>query len=146
MLHLGVRALALGLALLSAPLRATEYVELVDLQLIDGSGAPLRHVDSLIARDGVIVRIDAAGKVPEPEADARWTRIGLNGAWVIPGKEPLVRLDLPLSPGLAEARLIGFVHGLTGASIRAEAAWAPGEEPTLLVEASERVQPANPGF
>lgn len=85
MLHLGVRALALGLALLSAPLRATEYVELVDLQLIDGSGAPLRHVDSLIARDGVIVRIDAAGKVPAPEADARWTRIGLNGAWVIPG-------------------------------------------------------------
>lgn len=70
----------------------------------------------------------------------------LDGAWVIPGKEPFVRLDLPLSPGLAEARLIGFVHGLTGASIRAEAAWAPGEEPTLLVEESERVQPAGPAF
>lgn len=70
----------------------------------------------------------------------------LDGAWVIPGKEPFVRLDLPLSPGLAEARLIGFVHGLLGASIRAEAAWVPGEEPTLLVEQSERAQPAGPGF
>jgi hypothetical protein len=70
----------------------------------------------------------------------------LDGAWVIPGKEPFVRLDLPLSPGLAEARLIGFVHGLSGAAIRAEAAWVPGEEPTLLVEESERVQPAGPGF
>ncbi|MEO7330446.1 MAG: hypothetical protein ABI193_17860 [Minicystis sp.] len=70
----------------------------------------------------------------------------LDGAWVIPGKEPFVRLDLPLSPGLAEARLIGFVHGLHGAVIRAEAAWVPGEEPTLLVEESERAQPAGPGF
>ena len=65
----------------------------------------------------------------------------LDGAWVIDAKEPMVRLDLPLSPGLAEARVIGFVHGIHGAMIRAEAAWAPGEEPSLLVEESERAQP-----
>jgi len=62
-------------------------------------------------------------------------------AWVVSGKEPLVRLDLPLFPGLAEARVIGFVHGLTGAVLRAEASWAPGEEPTLVIEEAERDQP-----
>ncbi|MFO0756233.1 MAG: hypothetical protein U0359_07060 [Byssovorax sp.] len=65
----------------------------------------------------------------------------LDGAWVFPEKEAMVRLDLPLSPGVAEARVIGYVRGVAGGVIRAEAAWAPGEEPTLLVEQSERAQP-----
>lgn len=67
------------------PLQAAEYLELTDLRLIDGSGAPARSVSSLLVRDGVIVAIDAAGERPVPEADARWTRIGLAGAWVMPG-------------------------------------------------------------
>src|SRR6185436_19412840 len=46
-----------------------------------------------------------------------------DNTWVIPEKEPLVRLDLPLAPGRFEARVIGFVHGLTGAVIRAEASY-----------------------
>lgn len=68
-----------------APARAAEYLELTDLRLIDGTGAGERRVARLIARDGVIVAIDAQGAVPVPEADARWTRIGLDGAWVTPG-------------------------------------------------------------
>lgn len=69
----------------SAPARAAEYLELTDLRLIDGTGAGERRVARLVARDGVIVAIDAQGAVPAPEADARWTRIGLDGAWVTPG-------------------------------------------------------------
>lgn len=76
--------LALWLAAIS-PAPATDYLELTDFQLIDGSGAAPRAVKSLLVRDGVIVAIDAAGTRPEPERDARWTRIGLAGAWVIPG-------------------------------------------------------------
>ena len=79
--------LALAMALWLAPHAAhgVEYLELTDLHLIDGTGSPTRHVDRLIARDGVIVSIDDAATAPIPEADARWTRIGLHGAWVIPG-------------------------------------------------------------
>jgi imidazolonepropionase-like amidohydrolase len=77
--------LALALSALPGPLAATDYLELNDFQLIDGSGAALRHVDRLVARNGVIVAIDTAGTVPQAEADASWTRIGLAGAWVIPG-------------------------------------------------------------
>jgi hypothetical protein len=65
----------------------------------------------------------------------------LDHAWVIPGKDPLIRLDLPLAEGLAEARLVGFVHGITGAVLRAEASWAPGEPPALVIEETERSQP-----
>lgn len=65
----------------------------------------------------------------------------LDDAWVIPGKDPLIRLDLPLSEGLAEARVVGFVHGITGAVLRAEASWPSGESPSLVIEETERSQP-----
>jgi imidazolonepropionase-like amidohydrolase len=84
-----IRGIAPWLALLLASnlAAATQYLELTDLRLIDGSGAQTRRVDRLIARDGRIVLIDAGGDEPEPEPEvgARWTRIDLDGAWVIPG-------------------------------------------------------------
>jgi imidazolonepropionase-like amidohydrolase len=75
------------LLLLAAPAatRAAEYLELTDFQLIDGTGAATRNIHRLIARDGVIVMIDDQGEMPKPEADARWLRIGLDHAWVMPG-------------------------------------------------------------
>ena len=80
------RLLVLVLLLVRAPaIHAAEYLELTDFQLVDGSGAPARPVKQLVARDGVIVMIDGQGEAPKPEADARWVRIGLNGAWVMPG-------------------------------------------------------------
>jgi imidazolonepropionase-like amidohydrolase len=80
------RFLVLVWLLAPAPaLHAAEYLELTDFQLVDGSGAPARPVKQLVARDGVIVMIDGQGEAPKPEADARWVRIGLNGAWVMPG-------------------------------------------------------------
>ncbi|KQY55098.1 amidohydrolase family protein [Lysobacter sp. Root494] len=73
------------LLLAPAATRAAEYLELTDFQLIDGTGAPARSTHRLVARDGVIVLIDDQGEMPTPEPDARWLRIGLNGAWVMPG-------------------------------------------------------------
>lgn len=83
--NLTIPVIVLCLVLLPGTTHATDYVELTDFELIDGSGAAARHVDRLIARDGVIVSIDADGLAPVAEASARWTRIGLDGAWVIPG-------------------------------------------------------------
>ena len=78
--------LSLLFLVLAAPAaHAAEYLELTDFQLIDGTGAPARRVQRLVARDGVIVTIDGQGEMPKPEPDARWLRIGLNGAWVLPG-------------------------------------------------------------
>jgi len=68
-----------------ADARAASVLELVDLQLIDGTGAPVRHVERLVARDGVIVAIDAAGSVAGSAKGDRWQRIDLGGAWVMPG-------------------------------------------------------------
>lgn len=81
------RALLLaGLVFACGGAQATsEYLELVDFQLVDGTGAASRHVDRLVARDGVIVQIDAQGQPPAAEPTARWTRVGLDGAWVMPG-------------------------------------------------------------
>lgn len=64
---------------------AAEYLELTGFQLIDGTGAPARRVERLVARDGVIVAIDSDGAVPAAEAGDRWLRIELHGAWVMPG-------------------------------------------------------------
>lgn len=64
---------------------AAEYLELTGFQLIDGTGAPARPVGRLIARDGVIVSIDAAGAVPTAAPGDRWLRMDLGGAWVMPG-------------------------------------------------------------
>lgn len=61
--------------------------------------------------------------------------------WVTDGKDPLVRLDLPLVPGAAEARVVGFVHGFTGAVIRVEGSWPEGEAPALVIAETERTQP-----
>lgn len=77
------RYLSFTLLLLSPTVQAADYLELSNFTLIDGTGAPPRHVERMIARDGVIVAI--GGQVPEPEPDARWLHIGLNGAWVMPG-------------------------------------------------------------
>ncbi|MFC5570036.1 amidohydrolase family protein [Lysobacter yangpyeongensis] len=73
------------LACAALPAQAVEYLELTDFHLVDGTGAPPREVRRLVARDGIIVAIDEDGRVPEPEPDARWLRIGLHGAWVMPG-------------------------------------------------------------
>jgi imidazolonepropionase-like amidohydrolase len=74
------------LAALAAPaVDAAEFLELTNLQLVDGTGAPARGVARLVARDGVIVAIDKAGLVPAPEKGDRWLRIDLAGAWVTPG-------------------------------------------------------------
>ncbi|MBL8297410.1 MAG: amidohydrolase family protein [Rhodanobacteraceae bacterium] len=80
-----LRCIAFWFVVAASPLQAADYLELTDFQLIDGSGGPARPVKSLLIRDGVIVAIDESGTRPTPEADARWTRIGLAGAWVIPG-------------------------------------------------------------
>lgn len=79
------RLAPLLLALLAMPAHAVDYLELTDFHLIDGTGAPAREVKRLVARDGIIVAIDGEGRMPEPEAGARWLRIGLEGAWVMPG-------------------------------------------------------------
>lgn len=68
-----------------AQVQAADYLELNDFQLIDGTGAPARAVKRMIARDGVIVAIDGEGQAPVPEAGESWLRIGLDGAWVMPG-------------------------------------------------------------
>jgi imidazolonepropionase-like amidohydrolase len=88
------------LALASIPAPAAQYLELTGFQLIDGSGAAARPVQSLLARDGVIVALDAAGERPQPAAGDRWTRIALQGAWVLPG---LVDTHVHLT-GFADAR------------------------------------------
>ena len=73
------------LGLLSSPAGATDYLELTDFHLIDGTGAPAREVKRLVARDGIIVAVDGEGSIPQPESGARWLRIDLDGAWVMPG-------------------------------------------------------------
>jgi hypothetical protein len=70
----------------------------------------------------------------------------LDDAWLMPGPSPLVRLDLPRSPGGAEGRVIGMVQGLTGVVLRVEATFTDGDEPALLFEESERIQPVSTGF
>lgn len=96
----------------TVPASAAEYLELTDFQLIDGTGAAARAVGSLLVRDGIIVAIDAAGTRPEAEADARWTRIGLGGAWVMPGLvDTHVHISRFPDPRKAERLLQGAVRG-----------------------------------
>ena len=78
----------------------------------------------------------------------------LAGAWVweVPraGKTAgarFVRIDLPLSPGGAEAGAIAYVHGARGVVVRAEATWpARDEAPALLFTETSRNQPTSPFF
>jgi hypothetical protein len=86
----------------------------------------------------VLCRLRGASRVAA--ANVTGPRAG-DGAIVVSGKEPLVRLDLPRSPDGAEARVIGFVHGRTGSLLRAEAVWVEGEAPTLSMAIAERDQP-----
>lgn len=72
-------------ALLPVPGQAADYLELLDFQLIDGTGAAPRAVERLVARDGVIAAIDDLGTAGEQAPGDTWQRISLAGAWVIPG-------------------------------------------------------------
>ena len=81
-----LRPLLLWLCLLGAQASAcADVLELRDLRLIDGSGAPARKVQRLLVRDGRIVAIDAEGTPPAPAAGEPWTRLDLAGANVMPG-------------------------------------------------------------
>ncbi len=77
--------LTLAFLAASPAAHAVRYLELVDFKLIDATGRAERQVQHLIARDGVIVQIDSEGRAPTPEPTASWTRIGLDGAWLMPG-------------------------------------------------------------
>ena len=76
---------ACAVLLVPAWAHAGEYLELNQLNLVDATGAPARVVQRLVIHDGTIVAIDGEGTVPEPGPGARWTRIDLDGAWVMPG-------------------------------------------------------------
>jgi hypothetical protein len=65
----------------------------------------------------------------------------LDDAWLVPGPSPLVRLDLPRSPGGAEGRVIGLTKGGTGVVLCVEASFAEGEVPALVLHEAERSQP-----
>lgn len=68
----------------SAPALAAEHwLQLDNLTLIDGTGAPPRAVDKLVARDGKIIAVDE--DAPQPEPFDVVTRVDLGGAFVIPG-------------------------------------------------------------
>jgi len=109
----------------------------------DGSGGftVLCKIDGEGRRVGVANVTD-----PRPLEDV-WTmapqapkKTGRRGSTV-------VRLDLPLGPGAARARVLGYVDGMTGVVVRAEASWLHGEpEPSLTVLTTARAQPAAPRF
>jgi hypothetical protein len=53
----------------------------------------------------------------------------------------VLRFDVPISEGRAEARLMGYLDGVTAVVVRAEASWARGENrPTLVLASSSRAQ------
>lgn len=121
--------IALTLLTFALPLRASDYLELTDFQLVDGSGAPARAVTSLLVRDGVIVAIDGAGERPEPDAGERRTRINLAGAWVIPGLiDTHVHVSRFPDPRRGDRILDGALrYGVTGVRDLAGDARALGE-------------------
>jgi hypothetical protein len=65
----------------------------------------------------------------------------LDDVWLTPGQSPLVRLDMPRSPGGAEGRVVGITQGIKGVVLRVEASFPEGDPPALVVEESERAQP-----
>jgi hypothetical protein len=95
----------------------------------------------------VLCRLDRSARRVKP-ADVTGARpLELVAAERTPPRDrgPLVRLDLPLEPGEAQARAVGFVHGFSGFVLRAEASWAPGEAaPVLVVQHGARTQPVSP--
>lgn len=68
----------------------------------------------------------------------------LQDVWVAPGKSPLVRVDFPLAPGMAEGKVITSLRGLRLSVLRVEAIWPEGEEPSISFHRDEREQPAAP--
>lgn len=57
-------------------------------------------------------------------------------------KSSVVRLDLPVTGGQEQARMIGFVDGLLGTEIRAEGSYEGRDPaPVILLGAAERLQP-----
>lgn len=82
-----IKRIACLLLFIAGPVWAepAEYLELLDFQLIDGTGEAPRPVARLIARDGVIVAIDERGEIPETGDSDSWRRVSLAGAWVMPG-------------------------------------------------------------
>ena len=107
------------------------------------------HAACVAHRDGAggftaLCRLDHAAR--------RITAVNVTGLRVIEGAvvvtdkhlDPLVRLDLPLAPGVGEARVVGFTLGRAGHALRVEASWAPGEAPALFFAETERVQPQAP--
>lgn len=109
------------------------------------------HFDCASHHDGAsgftaLCRIDRAAR-HVAAANVTGLRV-IEGAVVVAEKDQaaLVRLDLPLAPGAAEARVVGFTLGLVGHALRAEASWAPGEAPALFFSETSRTQPQAPGF
>jgi hypothetical protein len=108
------------------------------------------------ANAACVAHHDGAGGVIEAaergEAARRVTAANVTGLRVIEGAvvvadkrmDPLVRLDLPLAPGVGEARVVGFTRGRVGHALRVEASWAPGEAPALFFAETQRVQPQAP--
>src|SRR5262249_46675578 len=63
----------------------------------------------------------------------------LTGVWTAAGRHRVARLDLPLDRRGAEARVIGYVAGVKGVVVRAEASWLEGEaQPSLALFEAER--------
>ncbi len=107
------------------------------------------HAACVAHRDGAggftaLCRLDHAARHINA-ANVTGPRV-IEGAVVVADKhlDPLVRLDLPLAPGVGEARVVGFTLGRVGHALRVEASWAPGEESALFFAETERVQPQAP--
>ncbi len=81
--HAGALVCVAVLALsIVSPAQAAQWLRLGHFSLIDGTGAPLRQVNELLARDGVIVAIDEA--YAAPEAGDVVTTLDLGDAYVMP--------------------------------------------------------------
>jgi hypothetical protein len=137
-----------SLRLDGAELRAQPWLAAPPDRALEVTGAHHRCVAHRDDRQGFVVlcrlpksaRHVAAANVTGP-------RITEGAAVLAPaGGDPLVRLDLPLSPGIAEARLIGFTVGRAGVAVRVEASFTEGDEPSLLVDETSRDQPLSPNF
>lgn len=68
----------------------------------------------------------------------------LQDVWVAPGKSPLVRVDFPIAPGMAEGKVITSLRGQRLSVLRVETIWPEGEEPSISFHRDEREQPAAP--
>ncbi len=88
---------------------------------------------TVLCRCGKGVRVSGAANVTGARS--------LDDVWLVPGPSPLVRLDLPRSPGGSEGRVIGLARGVTGVVLRIETSFVEGEAPALVFHESARAQP-----